>query len=63
VTRQIRMLGITVGSRERLAEMISVISARRIRPVIDRVFPLAAIKDALLYLKSGQHVGKVCLEI
>jgi NADPH:quinone reductase-like Zn-dependent oxidoreductase len=63
VTRQVRMLGITVGSRERLAEMIAAMSEARLRPVIDRVFPLADIEDALRYLKSGRHFGKVCIEI
>ncbi len=57
------MLGITVGSRDRLAEMIAAMTAKEIRPVIDRVFPLAEISDALLYLKSGRHFGKVCIEI
>jgi len=63
VTRHIRMLGITVGSRDRLAEMIAAMTAKRIRPVIDRVFPLADIKEALSYLKAGRHFGKVCIEI
>jgi alcohol dehydrogenase len=63
VTRQIRMLGITVGNRDRLQQMMRAMSMHRIHPVTDRVFPLAEIKDALLYLKSGQHVGKVCIEI
>ena len=63
VTRQVRMLGVTVGSRERLSEMIAAMAIHRIRPVIDRVFPLAEIKEALHYLESGQHFGKVCIEI
>lgn len=63
VTRHVRMLGITVGSRDRLAEMIAAMTAKEIRPVIDRVFPLAEIKDALLYLKARRHFGKVCIEI
>lgn len=63
VTRHVRMLGITVGSRDRLAEMLVAMAAREIRPVIDRVFPLAEIRDALLYLKAGRHFGKVCIEI
>ena len=63
VTRHVRMLGITVGSRDRLAEMIAAMAAKQIRPVIDRVFPLAEIRDALLHLKSGKHFGKVCVEI
>ena len=63
VTRQVRMLGITVGSRDRLGEMIAAMTTKQIRPVIDRVFPLAEIRDALLYLKAGKHFGKVCIEI
>jgi len=63
VTRQVRLQGVTVGSRERLAEMIAAMSGQGIRPVIDRVFALAEINEALLYLKGGQHFGKVCIEI
>jgi len=63
VTRQVRLQGVTVGSRERLGEMIAAMTANGIRPVIDRVFPLDEIKDALLYLKAGRHFGKVCIEI
>jgi alcohol dehydrogenase len=63
VTRQVRMLGITVGSRDRLGEMIAAMTTKQIRPVIDRVFPLAEVRDALLYLKAGKHFGKVCIEI
>jgi alcohol dehydrogenase len=63
VTRHVRMLGVTVGSRDRLGDMIAGMSREQIRPVVDRVFPLAEIREALLYLKSGQHFGKVCVEI
>jgi alcohol dehydrogenase len=63
VTRQVRMLGVTVGSRDRLAEMLAAMTTKQIRPVIDRVFPLTEIRDALLYLKAGKHFGKVCIEI
>jgi len=63
VTRQVRMLGVTVGSRERLVEMIAAMTMRQIRPVIDRVFPLANVRDALLHLKAGKHFGKVCIAI
>ena len=35
-----------------------------VRPVIDkRMFTLDTLKDGLEYLSTGQHVGKVCLEI
>jgi NADPH:quinone reductase len=35
----------------------------RIRPVIDRTFPLDRAADAHRYLESGQHIGKVLLTI
>jgi alcohol dehydrogenase len=63
VTRHVRMQGITVGSRERFADMLRAMSLHGMKPVLDRVFPLADVADALRYLKSGQHFGKVCIEI
>jgi alcohol dehydrogenase len=63
ITRHVRMLGITVGSRDRLGEMIAAMTTKQIRPVVDRVFPLAEIRGALLYLQAGKHFGKVCIEI
>lgn len=63
VTRQVRLLGVTVGSKDRLSEMLAAMSQKQIRPVIDRVFPLAEIREALVYLKEGRHFGKVCIEI
>ncbi len=63
VTQQIRLLGISVGSRDSFLEMMHAIALHRIRPVVDRVFGLAGIREALAYLKSAQHFGKVCIEI
>jgi NADPH:quinone reductase-like Zn-dependent oxidoreductase len=30
--------------------------------VIDRTFPFADLKSALLYMESKQHFGKICLK-
>jgi putative PIG3 family NAD(P)H quinone oxidoreductase len=38
------------------------IEAGRVRPVIDRVFPLAEAAQAHAWLESGRHAGKVVLE-
>jgi len=43
--------------------MIRAISANRIRPVIDRSFPLREIGAAFRYFESKQYFGKVCLEL
>ncbi len=31
------------------------------RPVIDRVFPLAQVKEAFAYSESGRAVGKIII--
>jgi len=58
---QIRLIGITVGSRAQQLDMIRAIDANGIRPVIDRSFPLADIADAFRHQESGTHFGKICL--
>ncbi|MGD0191026.1 MAG: NAD(P)-dependent alcohol dehydrogenase [Rhizomicrobium sp.] len=60
---QIRLIGITVGSREQQQEMIRAIDANGLKPVIDRSFPLEDLADAFRYQESGAHFGKICVEI
>lgn len=59
----LRLHGIAVGNRQHLSEVLDACTARRIEPVIDRVFPLAALPEAIRYVESGQQFGKVCIEI
>ena len=61
VTRQVRLQGITVGSRDAFEAMARAIGQHRLEPVIDRVFAFEELKDALAYLRSGAHFGKICL--
>ena len=58
----VRISGLTVGSREQQQAMIRAIEVNRIRPVIDRSFALEAIADAFRHQASGAHFGKICLE-
>jgi NADPH:quinone reductase-like Zn-dependent oxidoreductase len=57
----IRVQGIYVGSRAMFERMNRFIEFHRIKPVIDRVFPWTELKDALRYLESQKHFGKICL--
>lgn len=57
----LRVQGIYVGSREMFERMNRTIELLRIKPVIDRVFEWTQIKDALRYMESQQHFGKICL--
>jgi NADPH:quinone reductase-like Zn-dependent oxidoreductase len=55
--------GIFVGSREMFEAMNRAVALHKMRPVIDRVFGFPEIREALRYLESGSHFGKVCLRI
>ncbi|HEV7700242.1 MAG TPA: NAD(P)-dependent alcohol dehydrogenase [Pyrinomonadaceae bacterium] len=55
----IRMQGIFVGSREMFVQMNAFIEENKLRPVIDREFAFDEIRDALHYMASGAHLGKI----
>ena len=57
----VRVQGIFVGSREMFENMNQAISLHQMRPVVDRIFAMNEIQQALKYLESGAHFGKVCL--
>ena len=46
-----------------LSEITSLIEAGIIRPVIDRVFPFEATKEALTYIETGRSKGKVVVKV
>ena len=63
LTRNVRVQGITVGSREQFEAMLRAIAHARLRPVIDRIYPMARFADAFDHLASGRHFGKVVIAI
>ena len=60
--KNITLQGIFVGSRSMFEDMNRAIALHQMRPVVDRVFPFAEYPDALRYLESGAHFGKVVLK-
>jgi NADPH:quinone reductase-like Zn-dependent oxidoreductase len=62
-TNQIRISGISIGSRADQEDMIRAITANHIKPVIDRAFALQDIVAAFTYYEAQKHFGKVCLEL
>ncbi len=46
-----------------LTEITSLIDHGIIRPVVDRVFPFAATKEALAYVEAGRAKGKVLVSL
>jgi NADPH:quinone reductase-like Zn-dependent oxidoreductase len=62
-SNQIRTSGISIGSRADQQDMIRAIEVNRLKPVMDRSFPLQEIVAAFKHYESQQHFGKVCLEL
>jgi NADPH:quinone reductase-like Zn-dependent oxidoreductase len=63
MAKQVRLQGLIVGSRRHQADMVRAMNATGLRPVVDRVFPLAQLGDAFRYEESGGHFGKIGVEI
>jgi NADPH:quinone reductase-like Zn-dependent oxidoreductase len=61
VTKNVTIHGIETGSREMFEEVASLIDAHGVQPIIDSTFPIDQVADALAYLRSGRHFGKVVL--
>jgi NADPH:quinone reductase-like Zn-dependent oxidoreductase len=61
--KQLRVQGIYVGSRAMFAEMNEAIEAARLRPVVDQLYPFAEAREALTAMKSGQHFGKIVVQV
>jgi NADPH:quinone reductase-like Zn-dependent oxidoreductase len=62
-SNQIRISGISIGSRADQENMIRAIVVNRLKPVIDRRFVLEEIAAAFKYYESQRHFGKVCLDL
>ncbi|MBC7925663.1 MAG: NAD(P)-dependent alcohol dehydrogenase [Bryobacteraceae bacterium] len=61
--KQLRLNGIYVGSRQMLSDLIAALDGGGVKPVIDSTFPLSEIARAYRHLASGQHFGKVVIQI
>lgn len=60
---QIRVSGISIGSRADQEDMIRAIHVNRIQPVIDRSFDLEQITAAFEYYQAQSHFGKIGIRL
>lgn len=63
VMRRIRIAGVMTDCRRALSDLVAFIEERELRPVVDRVFPLAELPAALDFMERGAHFGKIVLRI
>ena len=61
--RQLSLLGSYMGEKAELLKAARLFFGGIVRPVVDRVFPLAEAAEAHRYLESRQQFGKVVLEV
>jgi NADPH:quinone reductase-like Zn-dependent oxidoreductase len=60
-SRQLNFLGSYMGTMGELHDVLSHVFAGRVKPVVDRVFPLRDARAAHEYMEASQMFGKVVL--
>lgn len=63
MAKNLRVQGLTVGSRQQQLDMIAGIEANAIRPVISDHFPLDQLADAFRHQAANKHFGKIVVDI
>jgi NADPH:quinone reductase-like Zn-dependent oxidoreductase len=62
-TKQIVMVGSLLGTQAQLQKLINFMMRKKIRPVIDSIFPLQDAKEAQKKMEAGMHAGKILLKL
>jgi NADPH:quinone reductase-like Zn-dependent oxidoreductase len=57
------VLGSTMGSAEDFREMLQAVDFHNLHPVMDEVFPLERVRDAMERLEEDKQFGKIALRI
>jgi NADPH:quinone reductase-like Zn-dependent oxidoreductase len=57
------IMGSTMGNDAEYREIVRVLGAGELRPVVDRVFPFGEAREAFERLERGEQLGKIAIEI
>ncbi|MGH3275534.1 MAG: zinc-binding dehydrogenase [Streptosporangiaceae bacterium] len=60
---QLSVIGSTMGSRDQLARLLTFLEQTGVRPVIDRVIPLAQARDGFAAMLDGEIFGKIVFTV
>lgn len=58
-----RILPVTVGNRARHEAMLAFAARHRVQPIVEAVYALDHLPDALAHLESGRFFGKIGIDI
>ena len=62
MAKQARLQGLIVGSRREQQDFVRALDSGKIRPVVDRRFPLDQLAEAFRYEMAAGHFGKIGVE-
>jgi len=61
--KALRVIGVFVGSCEMFENMNAAIDRSGIKPVIGQTFGFDEVQEALSFMTSGEHFGKIVVSI
>jgi zinc-binding alcohol dehydrogenase/oxidoreductase len=61
--KQLTVIGSTMGTPEEFRKAVELYSSGGLRPVIDKVFPLAEVQAAHKRMEAGEQFGRIVLTI
>jgi NADPH:quinone reductase-like Zn-dependent oxidoreductase len=61
--KQLDILGSTMGSDTEFESMLNFVSGKKVVPVVDSVFPIYAIDDAVAQMEKGKQFGKIVVTV
>lgn len=60
--KAVKMQGVYVGSRSMFEDMNRAIEINGLHPVIDKQFSFSEVREALTYMETGSHFGKIVID-
>lgn len=61
--KQITIIGSTMGNRREFATVVALLAGGKLKPIVDRTYPLAEAAAAQIALERGEQFGKIVLTI
>lgn len=62
INKNARAIGILVGSRAQLQSLQKFMIAHHVKPVVEKVYPLDQLEEAMKQLAENRFVGKIVIE-
>lgn len=60
---QLTAMGSTMGSAEDFRQMLRAVTVNKLKPVVDKIFPLEEAREAMERMESGGQFGKIGLRV